>query len=573
MKAKYVANWAFIFSICSSALLAQQAAYVPKKYKTWLDKEVVYIISSQEKEVFIKLETNQERDLFIEEFWKQRDPTPGTPRNEFREEHYRRIDYVNKRFGWEAKVKGWKTDRGRIYITLGPPFNLQKFQSPDILPTEIWYYLGTVRFGQPAFFRLLFFEEYGAGEYKLYNPISDGPKSLVPFPEQTMEKSRREPSLGDKAGKEAALPSGWTAADAQAQEILNEFVSGELAEASLSLFPGFSDSGQALRSSAMLEEIKSYPWKRVKPDYASQFLIRRAPVGVDYSLHPMENRTRVSVLQADSGDFYLDFVIAPELFSFDFFQDRYLTGLKTTIRVTDAQGKIAFEQEKSYPLELQKQELEAVVESSLELYGFFPLNPGNYTLNLLLENTFFKEFTSFEKKISVPEGGQLLMSPLLVSRNVVKGSTEGARRAFQLGSLQIYPSVDNTFLKTDHLFLFFQIYGLSRDLAEEGSLEYSLSSDGRILGTSHQKIRDSENRRDFLKEFSLEKLAPGTYSIKAALLDKEGKELLSERTEFLISAKPLPRSWVLSQAGSPADDPGYAFVSVSQSGTIELTQK
>jgi GWxTD domain-containing protein len=571
MKTWHLAILVIVPFVCSAVPTAGQAADLPGNYKTWLEEEVVYIISPLEKEAFLKLPTNGERDLFIEEFWKQRDPTPGTPRNEYREEHRRRIDYVNKRFGWEARIKGWRTDRGRIYIILGPPFDLQKFQSPDILPTEIWYYLGAIRFGQPTFFRLLFFEEYGAGEHKLYNPVSDGAKSLVPFPDQAIKKSRREPTWREKAREEAALPPEWTAADALAHRILNEFVSGELADTSLSLFPGFNDPGQALRSSAFLDEIKSYPWKRINPGYISKFLARPGPVEVDYSVHPMENRARVSVFEDSSGEFLLNFAVSPEVFSFDFFQDRYLSGLQTIINVTDAGGKTVFEQEKFYPVEMQKPELKALVESSLELTGFFPLNPGNYTFSLLLENTFSKEFTSVEKKISVPDGGRLQMSPLLVSRNVIKGSSEGARRAYQVGPYQIYPSVDNTVLETDRLFLFFQIYGLSRDLAEEGSLELTLSSEGKVLDSSRQKVRDSENRRDFLKEFTLDKLAPGTYTVKAALLDKEDKEVVSERTEVVVSAKPLPRSWILSRAELTII-PARSMLSTSQVQTASPDQ-
>ncbi len=545
MKTHHLAILAIVLSVCSPITLSGRAADLPGKYKAWLEEEVVYLVSPQEREAFLKLPTDRERDLFIEEFWKQRDPTPGTPRNEYREEHLRRIDYVNKRFGWEARIRGWRTDRGRIYITLGPPFDLQKFQSPDILPVEIWYYLGSIRFGQPTFFRLLFFEPYGAGEYKLYNPISDGAKSFVPFPDQAIQKSLREPSWREKAQAEAAIPPEWTAADALAHRVLNEFVSGELADASISLFPGFNDPGQALRSSAFLDEIKSYPWKRIDPGYVSKFLARPGPVGVDYSVHPVENRSVVSVLEDASGEFRLHFAVSPEIFSFDFFQDRYMSGLQTTVSVKNADGKPALEQKKFDPIEMQKPELKALAESSPELIGSFPLGPGNYIFNLLVENTLSKEFTSVENKISVPDGRRLQMSPLLVSTSAAKGSSNGPPRAFQMGQYQIYPAFDNTVPETDRLFVFFQVYGLSRDLAEDGSLVLTLSSEGKVLDTSRQKVRDSENRRDFLQEFKLDKIPPGSYTVKAAFLDKEDKEVLSEQTEIIVSAKPLPRSWIL----------------------------
>lgn len=87
-------------------------------YKKWLDEDVVYIITPEERAAFKQLSNDEERDNFIEAFWQRRDPTPDTEENEFKEEHYRRIAYANEHFA--AGVPGWKTDRGRIYIVYGP---------------------------------------------------------------------------------------------------------------------------------------------------------------------------------------------------------------------------------------------------------------------------------------------------------------------------------------------------------------------------------------------------------------------------------------------------------------------
>ncbi|NOR11672.1 MAG: GWxTD domain-containing protein, partial [Candidatus Aminicenantes bacterium] len=92
---------------------------LPPRFKIWLEEEVGYIISPREKEVFQKLQSDREREFFMEAFWKQRDPTPGTPENEFKTEHYRRIQYANHTYGRSTVKPGWKTDRGRIYIILG----------------------------------------------------------------------------------------------------------------------------------------------------------------------------------------------------------------------------------------------------------------------------------------------------------------------------------------------------------------------------------------------------------------------------------------------------------------------
>ena len=89
-----------------------------KTYKKWLNEDVVWIITDEERAAFKQLSNDEERDNFIEAFWQRRDPTPDTEENEYKEEHYRRIAYANEHFA--AGIPGWKTDRGRIYIMYGP---------------------------------------------------------------------------------------------------------------------------------------------------------------------------------------------------------------------------------------------------------------------------------------------------------------------------------------------------------------------------------------------------------------------------------------------------------------------
>jgi len=83
-------------------------------YRKWLDEDVVYIITDEEREIFENLATEEEREQFIEQFWFRRDPDPTTSENEYKEEHYRRIAYANEHF--RSGFPGWMTDRGRIYI-------------------------------------------------------------------------------------------------------------------------------------------------------------------------------------------------------------------------------------------------------------------------------------------------------------------------------------------------------------------------------------------------------------------------------------------------------------------------
>src|SRR5690242_14617544 len=96
-------------------------------YRKWLNEDVAYIITDEERAAFKKLQTDEEREQFIEQFWLRRDPTPDSIENEFKEEHYRRIAYANERYA--SGIPGWKTDRGRIYITFGPPDEIESHPS------------------------------------------------------------------------------------------------------------------------------------------------------------------------------------------------------------------------------------------------------------------------------------------------------------------------------------------------------------------------------------------------------------------------------------------------------------
>jgi GWxTD domain-containing protein len=121
-------------------------------YKTWLNQDVVWIITDEEAKTFKSLSNDEERDAFIEQFWLRRNPNPDSPENEFREEHYRRIAYANEHFA--AGKPGWKTDRGHIYIAFGKPDSIEShpsggsYQRPmdegggetSTFPFETWHY-------------------------------------------------------------------------------------------------------------------------------------------------------------------------------------------------------------------------------------------------------------------------------------------------------------------------------------------------------------------------------------------------------------------------------------------------
>src|ERR1700694_4408550 len=148
-----------------------------KAYKDWLDKDVAYIITDEERKAFKKLETDDERERFIEDFWRRRDPDPDTDENEFREEYYERIAYANEHYA--SGIPGWKTDRGRIYITWGKPDEVETHPSggsyqrepqegggsTTTYPFEKWFYRYLPGVGSGV--EIEFVDPTGSGEYRI----------------------------------------------------------------------------------------------------------------------------------------------------------------------------------------------------------------------------------------------------------------------------------------------------------------------------------------------------------------------------------------------------------------------
>lgn len=537
----------FIFS---PYLLTGKEPELPEKYRKWIKEEVVYIVTPKEREVFYKLETDKERDMFIELLWRQRDPTPGTPRNEFKEEHYRRIEYANKKFKRYTSLKGWQTDRGRIYIILGEPISIEKFHhTTETYPIELWYYYGNPKFGQAPVFRLLFVRKYGVGPFELYNPITDGPKSLTPL------SSMYVPSGGEIWAGRVQDPQNLVA-----YEIIRDRVSFELAEASFSSFPGRDGPDFMLPSAILVEDVKTYPQKKIQDEYAYEFLEHKAIVEVDYSVNYINSLSMIQILEHKPGLFFLNYCIEPEVLSLEQYQDKFNSNLKITTRLTDLSGKTIVQYSRIFSLELEKEQLKKIGERPFHLYDSFPLVQGDYKFNLLLENMASKEFASVDMNISVPDPALLRMTPLILARKVNPDSPQShLSKAFQVGNLQVYPSLHRRFSQKEKLYVFFQIFGLDREQEESGTLEFCFYKDDMKMPVRSKMISEYGNRRDFLEEISLEDFPPGSYSLKVTLFDIQG-ERVSETEKFSVFTKSFPEPWIVSQPNLSLEDPIYSHI-------------
>jgi GWxTD domain-containing protein len=161
-------------------------ANLPENYRFWLTEDAFYIITPEEHCAFLLLRSNEERDHFVEEFWTRRASDPESLENDFQEEHYRRIVFANEKFG--TGIPGWQTDRGRLYISLGPPDRIESRgeDSQEGYDNQVrhsratWHYRYIEGLGQNIDFDLI--DTTGSGDYHLTKPLEDWAKEIVNLP-------------------------------------------------------------------------------------------------------------------------------------------------------------------------------------------------------------------------------------------------------------------------------------------------------------------------------------------------------------------------------------------------------
>lgn len=518
--------------------LGQAKNSLPERYKKWLDEEVVYIITRHERDVFLKLQTDRERDIFVEAFWKHRDPQPETPRNEFEEEHFRRLNFADATYGRSTPLPGWKTDRGRIYILLGAPKNIEQYTNVNgVHPVEIWFYLGDEALGLPAGFNVIFFKRDGAGDYILYSPTVDGPRSLI------------ADSMGGY--RDTSRVSGSLSDDMAAYKALQE-LEPNLARQTLSLIPNEAvrPGYESLASDRLMATIFDSPQKKVEVDYADAILKYKDFVEVEYTANYISSEVLLQVIRDDTGAFLVHYTIEPAKVSAEEAGDRFEVRFTLTGRVSNAEGRTVYQFDKDFPFSLTAAELQDLRSKSISIQDAFPLVPGSYTFDVLLKNVLSKEFTGAGIKVVVPgAAGAVRMSPLLLAYGAEKRpSPPGERVPFKSSDEQLLCQARKTFTRSDSLNLFLQMYSLTQELRDSGTLRYEFYREDKEFLSRTGKLAAGKGGDSVLDVQPLTDFQPGYYQVRVALLDGQGREVTREKENFEVSlAAAIPRPMVISK--------------------------
>jgi GWxTD domain-containing protein len=511
----------FVFSV---SLLSQgqkiRERDLPEKYQDWL-KLTRYIIHEKELEVFMLLTSDRERDIFIETFWKWRDPTPGTLRNERQEEIIERFNYANLRLGSGAGRPGWMTDQGRIYIILGPPSSIERNPSSrDIFPNEIWSYYGDPNKGLPNHFALVFFRRGGAGELKLYSPMSDGPASLLikgrdydPFDYE---------GLYEKIVEAAPI----------------------LALSSLSVIPGeiplnFQPSPQ---DNFIFANIFDSAKKEVMPTYATHFLDYKGIVTSEYMTNFIESEAQLDIIRDPvSGINFLHFSILPSEISVDYYDvnDQYFSDLRIDVSLR-VQDNIIFQYSKNFPLYFSDDEIRQIESTGLSIEDTFPIAEGDYKFIVLLQNSVAKEFSIFERDLSIHENSGIpkISGPFLGYKIV--SLDRNYHIPYKILDKKLAVDPKKTFSVSDDFVFFFNIENLTRDLWEGGEVRVVISSfEAENAEKKSYTIELSNyafNEILFVdQQLSASEFVPDYYDLTLSFRDEDGTVIDEQSEKFIIT--------------------------------------
>jgi GWxTD domain-containing protein len=458
------------------------------KYKEWLNL-TEYISLPQERDVFLKLTSDRERDLFIEAFWKHRDPTAGTPQNEYKDEILRRFVYANRQFSRGGGPAGWRTDMGKIYIILGEPVSRERYEDVrGLYPCEAWYYYGDPAKGLPTYFGLLFFKRGGVGEFKLYNPLADGPASLL------VDGQNYDPASSGAAFQRIkdAAPT--------------------LAPLSLSLIPGETPYGfqPSLQTEVILADIFSSARRDLSPAYATHFLNYRGIVSTDYLTNYVDIDGEVVVLPDPlQGVSFVHFTLAPRILSVEYSRekDRYLCNYSVDISLRDGEN-VVYQYSKEFPFDYAPAEDSAVRSAGAALEDSFPVIEGVHKLTILVRNSVSKEFSVYEKELKVerPAGPQIF-GPLLGFR--MEPAPVGLHSPFQVGERRLWVDPRHIFGQDDRVFVALALAGVGQEVWKSGAVRLTVKG---LEGASPQEKAYEMP----LAAYAFQKIMPMVHSFPAA---------------------------------------------------------
>jgi GWxTD domain-containing protein len=501
-----------------------------KTYKKWLDEDVRWIITDEERSAFMQLSNDEERDQFIEAFWQRRDPTPDTEENEFKEEHYARIAYANEHFA--AGIPGWKTDRGRIYIVFGKPDEIESHPSggsyerpmeegggeTSTFPFEQWRYRYIEGIGQEVIIE--FVDTCMCGDYHM-----------------TMDRSEKDalkytPNAGLTLYEQLGMSSK-----------ASRFTGGNLEQLGQSPFNNDLQSKQfdRLEQFAKLQKAPPVKFKDLEEVVTHKINVNLMPFDVRLDFVRVTSDTVLVpvTVQIKNRDVTFQNKDGVERGTVNIFG-----------RVTTLTGRIAQTFEDTVQVDVPEELLPKTAENSSVYWKSLPLKPGRYRFDVVVKDVNGDRKGSWSQGVMVPEFSEdhLANSSLIVADQMEPVAAKNVGTGnFVIGATKVRPRVPSSdgkpvsFKRNQKVNFWMQVYNLSVD---EKTHKASATFEYNVMDANNKQVIHTVESTDTMgnvgdqvtlqKTLSAANLQPGLYKIQIKVNDNVSKQTVDPTATFAV---------------------------------------
>jgi len=508
-------------------------------YKKWLSEDVSYIITDAERKAFLQLQTNEEREQFIEQFWQRRNPDPDSVDNTVKEEHYRRIAYANEHFS--SGVQGWRTDRGRIYIMYGKPDSLEShtqgenYERPldqgggetKTYAFEDWTYHYIDGIGENV--ELEFVDPSGTGEFHLTSDPSEK-DALLYVPGAGLTLAEQE-GLSDKSAR--FLNSDGT----------------HLAPSATGGRSAALDEFNRLELSAKIWQPPTVKFKDLEAVVSSRIV--RDQLKFDYRFDFMR-------VAGDTVLVPITLQIPNNQMSFQSKDGVHTATLNLFARVSSLSGRTVQTFEDTIRRDFPDSLLQASLRSASIYQKAVPLRPGLYRLDVVIKDTTSNNVGVVNTRLAVPpfDDDKLQASTLILADEIsAVASKDIGVGMFVIGSTKVRPKLDQSFTPSQPMGIYLQLYNLKIDdktHKNNASIDFEIfqgnQSIKHVVQTSEQ-LHQSGEQLTVQESVPLQNLPPGKYRIDIKATDALANQTVSRTSDFTVT--PAAPQNTAAQAAPP----------------------
>lgn len=490
-------------------------------YKRWLSTDVDYIITKEEKRAFLALQTDEERENFIENFWRRRDPNPDTEENEYREEYYERIAYANEKF--TSGIPGWKTDRGRIYIAWGKPDSIESHPaggaydrpsyegggSTTTYPFEVWFYRHLDNVGDGI--EIEFVDPTGTGEYRIARNANEKDALLmVPGAGMTTAESLGLSDKGDRI------------------------------------------SGLNNNNSTFMRE-QDMPFRRLEIITALQrppqvkFSDLAGIAGGDSGVldnNPLPFDLRVDFFRQSDDRVIATFTVQADNRELQFEESGGLKQARMNIfgRITAVSGKRSGIFEDSVTTSATTEELVELRDRKSVYQKAIALTPGTYKVDVVVRDVGTGNKGVVSQGFTVPKYDEkkLSTSTLIIASKLRTTTENDIGAAFVIGNAKVIPNLSGRFKQGQEVGVYMQVYNAGIDqttLRPAVDVEYVLMKDGKEVFRQPEDwsgLSDSGQRLTLARLLPTDRIPYGDYELRVVTKDKVGGQVVENKGKFTI---------------------------------------